>query len=139
MTSIEEALEGSTPLAEKVRALGPFESGKELIETMREVAATLTEEEKVTTLNAHPRIGERPSQLSARSREEQGADSLPELNQMNGEYERRFGFRFVTFVNRRSKTAIVPELRQRLQRTRPEELETGLRAVIDIAEDRLRR
>ena len=139
MISIEEALEGSTPLAVKVRALGPFESGKELIETMRQVAGTLSDAEKVATLNAHPRIGDRPGQMSARSRNEQGDDSAPELDQLNADYERRFGFRFVTFVNRRPKSAIVPELRERLTRRRQEELDAGLRAVIDIAEDRLRR
>ena len=139
MISIEEALEGSTPLAVKVRALGPFESGKALIETMREVAGTLSDAEKVATLNAHPRIGERPSQMSARSRGEQGTDEAPELEQLNADYERRFGFRFVTFVNRRSRSAIVPELRERSKRSRQEELDTGLQAVIDIAEDRLRR
>ncbi|HEY9288588.1 MAG TPA: 2-oxo-4-hydroxy-4-carboxy-5-ureidoimidazoline decarboxylase [Candidatus Dormibacteraeota bacterium] len=139
MISIEEALEGSTPLAVKVRALGPFESGKALIETMREVAGTLSDPEKVATLNAHPRIGERVSQMSARSRSEQGDESAPELDELNADYERRFGFRFVTFVNRRPKSAIVPELRERLTRSRQEELNAGLRAVIDIAEDRLRR
>jgi 2-oxo-4-hydroxy-4-carboxy--5-ureidoimidazoline (OHCU) decarboxylase len=137
--SIEEALEGSTPLAAKVRALGPFESGKELVETMRMVAAKLADDEKVSTLNAHPRIGERPGEMSARSRNEQGSDAAPELEPLNAEYERRFGFRFVTFVNRRPKSAIVPELRERLGRSREDELEAGLQAVIDIAEDRLRR
>ena len=139
MISIEEALEGSTPLAEKVRAFGPFESGKELIEAMREVARTLADSEKVATLNAHPRIGEQPSQMSFRSRNEQGTDTAPELNELNAEYERRFGFRFVTFVNQRPKSAIVPELRERLKRSRHEELDAGLKAVIDIAQDRLRR
>jgi 2-oxo-4-hydroxy-4-carboxy--5-ureidoimidazoline (OHCU) decarboxylase len=137
--SIEEALEGSTPLAVKVSASGPFESGKALIEAMRQVAGTLSDAEKVATLNAHPRIGERRSQMSVRSRKEQGNDSAPELEQLNADYERRFGFRFVTFVNRRPKSAIVPELRERLRRSRQQELAAGLQAVIDIAEDRLRR
>lgn len=139
VTSIEEALEGSTPLAVKVRARGPFESGKELIETMRDVGRTLTDAEKVATLNAHPRIGERASQMSVRSRNEQGSDAAPELDALNAAYERRFGFRFVTFVNRRPKAAIVPELRERLTHSRHQELDAGLQAVIDIAEDRLRR
>ena len=63
---------------------------------------------------------------------------MPELDRLNAEYERRFGFRFVVFVNRRPKAEIVEELRQRLRRSREEELEDGLRAIVDIAEDRLR-
>ena len=138
MTTIEEALEGSTPLAEKVRAGGPYHSTDDVIARMRGMLPTLTESEKVATLNAHPRIGENAGRLSARSLQEQGSDAQPELDRLNAEYERRFGFRFVVFVNRRPKAEIVEELRQRLRRSREEELEDGLRAIVDIAEDRLR-
>src|SRR5438132_537356 len=105
MLTIEEALEGSTPLARKVAAGGPFASSFELVERMRAIIPTLTEEEKIATLNAHPRIGEDPRRLSAHSLKEQGADPLPELELLNAEYERRFGFRFVLFVNHRPKFA----------------------------------
>jgi len=138
MTTIEEALEGSTPLAEKVRAGGPYDSTDDVIARMRAMLTTLTESEKVATLNAHPRIGERPGRLSARSLQEQGNDALPELDRLNAEYERRFGVRFVVFVIRRPKAEIVEVLRQRLRRSREQELEDGLRAIVDIAEDRFR-
>ena len=138
MTTIEEALEGTTPLAQKLRTRGPYRSAAELIAQMRAALPALTEEEKVETLNAHPRIGEDPRRLSARSLQEQGADTLPELERLNAEYERRFGFRFVVFVNRRPKSQIVEVFRRRLGRSRAEEMEEGLQAIVDIAEDRLR-
>ena len=138
MTTIEEALEGSTPLAQKVRAGGPYDSAAGLIAQMRAVLPALTEEEKLATLNAHPRIGDDPRRLSARSLDEQGADQLPELRRLNARYERRFGFRFVVFVNHRPKAEIVKVLQDRLGRTREQEMEEGLRAIVDIAEDRLR-
>jgi len=137
MTTIEEALEGSTPLATRVRAGGPYRSAKELVDLMRAVLPTLSEEEKVATLNAHPRIGEDPRRLSARSLNEQGKETLPELERLNSEYERRFGFRFVVFVNRRPKGEIVEVLRRRLRRSRQQEMEEGLQAIVDIAADRL--
>jgi 2-oxo-4-hydroxy-4-carboxy--5-ureidoimidazoline (OHCU) decarboxylase len=40
------------------------------------------------------------------------------------------------FVNRRPKTAILPILRERLRRTRGEELETALSELVAIARDR---
>ena len=138
MTTIEEALEGSTPLAEKVRAGGPYQSTAEVVARMRAVLPTLSEAERVATLNAHPRIGEDPARLSARSLGEQGDDALPELERLNAEYERRFGFRFVVYVNRRPKRVILEVLRRRLHRSRQEEMDEGLRAIVDIAEDRLR-
>ncbi len=59
-----------------------------------------------------------------------------ELAELNRLYEERFGFRFVVFVNRRARREIVPILRERLERTREEELETGVDELVQIALDR---
>ena len=136
---VSELFEGSTPLAERLAALGPFDSPAALIAAARRLQDTLGEEERIATVNAHPRIGERPERLSASSLREQGAGVLEELDNLNDEYERRFGFRFVVFVNRRPKAEILEVLRMRLGNDRDQELRTGLRAVVDIAEDRLQR
>jgi OHCU decarboxylase len=100
----------------------------------REVARSLTVEEKAEALAAHPRIGER-------SPEQHGDDPavLAELAERNREYEQRFGFRFVVFVDGRSRAEILPVLRERLRNTREQELETGLDELCAIAEDRWRR
>ena len=109
--------------------------------TADEVIAELNEDEKLEALNAHPAIGAK--NLSARSAAEQGGDddpeTLAELERLNAEYEERFGFRFVVFVNRRPKSEIVPILRDRLERTRDEELDTAVQELVAIAEDRWRR
>jgi len=102
----------------------------------RDVAATLSDDEKKEVLDAHPAIGAK--KLSARSAAEQGADVVPELDQLNQAYEEKFGFRFVVFVNRRSRSELVPILRERLARTRAEELATALDELVAIAEDRWR-
>jgi 2-oxo-4-hydroxy-4-carboxy-5-ureidoimidazoline decarboxylase len=108
----------------------------------REVLAALPEDERVETLAHHPRIGERL--LSGRSAVEQGEPALEdpevlaELAELNAAYEARFGFRFVVFVNRRPRAEIVPVLRERLERTRAEELETGCDELVAIAVDRWR-
>ena len=96
-----------------------------------EVALSLPEADQVAALATHPRIGE-PSE------EQRGAepDVLEELARLNEEYERRFGFEFVVFVNGRTRAQLLPVLRERLERTREEELETGLRALCAIARDR---
>ena len=88
-------------------------------------------------LDAHPAIG--AARLSARSAAEQGTDDAPELEELNRAYEARFGFRFVVFVNRRPKHELVPILRDRLERTREEELSTALDELVSIARDRWRR
>jgi 2-oxo-4-hydroxy-4-carboxy--5-ureidoimidazoline (OHCU) decarboxylase len=106
----------------------------------REVAAKLSGEEQKELLDAHPPIGGRPS--SERSAREQGSDDDPavlaELAELNSAYEEKFGFRFVVFVNRRPRREIVPILKERLQRTRDEELATGVDELVQIAVDRWR-
>ena len=103
----------------------------------------MSDPEKVGVLDAHPRIGADRASLSPSSYAEQGgaADAATgaELARLNDDYERRFGFRFVVFVDGRSKSAIVPILRQRLARSREEELATGLAEFLAISRDRLER
>jgi 2-oxo-4-hydroxy-4-carboxy--5-ureidoimidazoline (OHCU) decarboxylase len=111
------------------------------LEAAPEVIAELSEYEKLEALNAHPAIGSRD--LSERSAEEQGTDADPviltELSYLNQVYEEKFGFRFVVFVDRRPKAEILEVLRERLERSREEELETALEQLVAIARDRWQR
>jgi 2-oxo-4-hydroxy-4-carboxy--5-ureidoimidazoline (OHCU) decarboxylase len=135
-TQLAELFEGDTAL---VRRLAEQEDP---LSRARDVIASLSEEEKLEALNAHPAIGARGG-LSARSAAEQGEDTDPEvladLARLNREYEQRFGFRFVVFVNRRPKAEILEVLRSRIARTRAEELDTAVEELVAIAEDRWRR
>ena len=132
---LAELFEGRTRLVEKLAAL------EDPLGSAQAVVGELSEEEKLEALNAHPAIGAR--RLSARSAAEQGSDDTPEtlaeLERLNIEYEERFGFRFVVFVNRRPKSEIVPILRERLERSREQELDTAVKELVAIAEDRWRR
>lgn len=62
---------------------------------------------------------------------------LKELARLNAAYEQRLGFKFVVFVNGRSRAALLPILRQRMERARELELATGLDEMMAIARDRL--
>jgi 2-oxo-4-hydroxy-4-carboxy--5-ureidoimidazoline (OHCU) decarboxylase len=131
---LAELFEGDTALVRKLA------EREDPLSSARDVIRELTEEEKLEAVNAHPAIGARA--LSPRSAAEQGADADPailtELAYQNQIYEEKFGFRFVVFVNRRPKSEILDVLRERLQRTREEELETALEELVAIAEDRWR-
>lgn len=114
-----------------------------IITKARGALDAMTEEQRIAVLDAHPRIGADAASLSLHSRREQGdaADeaTLRELERLNGEYERKFGFRFVVFVAGRTQQEIVPVLRERLGNTREAELKTGLDEFLAIARDRLGR
>jgi 2-oxo-4-hydroxy-4-carboxy--5-ureidoimidazoline (OHCU) decarboxylase len=129
---LDALFEGHTRLTEELaRREDPLGQARAVLEE-------LPEEARIEALNTHPRIGE--SGGSARSGEEQGSDDDPALlaalRHLNKAYEDKFGFRFVVFVNRRPRGEIVSVLRDRLQRTRAEELGTGLDELVAIALDR---
>jgi 2-oxo-4-hydroxy-4-carboxy--5-ureidoimidazoline (OHCU) decarboxylase len=131
---LAELFEGRTRLVELLA-----ERDDPLGEAVHELLVTICHEDKLAALNAHPAIGQRAG-LSARSASEQGSDADPavldELERLNAAYEDRFGFRFVVFVNRRSKAEILEVLRERIENTPEEELDTSCRELVAIARDR---
>jgi 2-oxo-4-hydroxy-4-carboxy--5-ureidoimidazoline (OHCU) decarboxylase len=133
---LAELFEGRTALVEQLAAV------ENPLGRARAIAARLSPEQQKEVLDAHPRIGARRG-LSTRSAAEQGSDDDPqvlqELDLLNGEYEAQFGFRFVVFVNRRPRREILPVLRERLERTREQELATGVDELVQIAIDRWQR
>ena len=137
--------EHAGPLLERLRAAEPFVSGAAMLARARDILHDLSETDQIAVINAHPRIGERPDKVSALSFKEQGYDRdatppevLRRLATLNEEYEQKFGFRFVVFVNRRSQEAIVPILEARLRGSRDDECRTALHEILAIAEDRLK-
>ena len=129
---LAELFEGHTRFVDRLAALD------DPLGQARAVAATRPDDEKKEILDAHPAIGGRPT--SARSAREQGTDDDPavlaELAGLNEAYEKRFGFRFVVFVDGRPRREIVPVLRERLARTPEEELTTGVDELVRIANAR---
>ena len=130
-------------LAQRVAArIGADAAANEIVAAARAELARMSEAERIAVLDAHPRIGADPATLSAASRREQAAGDDPatlrDLATLNEEYERRFGFRFVVWVNGRSRSALIPVLRSRLRYDRERELATGIAEFLAIAADRLR-
>ena len=130
---LADLFEGRTTLVERLADI------EDPLGRAGDVLVTLTEEDKVEALAAHPAIGQR-SGLSERSAAEQGSDADPailaELAYLNQVYEEKFGFRFVVFVNGRPKAEILEVLRGRIANTPEEELDTGCREFVAIAKDR---
>jgi 2-oxo-4-hydroxy-4-carboxy--5-ureidoimidazoline (OHCU) decarboxylase len=129
---LAELFEGRTRLVELLA------EREDPLSSAEKVLGELTEQEQRQALNTHPAIGART--LSKRSATEQGSGGHPavltELTYLNQVYEEKCGFRFVVFVDGRPKSEILEILQHRLERTREEELETGLRELVAIARDR---
>jgi 2-oxo-4-hydroxy-4-carboxy--5-ureidoimidazoline (OHCU) decarboxylase len=111
--------------------------------------------EQVELVDAHPRLGAPPSELSAASFGEQGYATqvssawdpagrpereriAAELGRLNDAYEARFGFRYCVFVAGRSRAELLPGFEAALTAEPADELRRALTDVIRIAEDRYR-
>lgn len=125
-------------------AAEPVESWSGLLDRAERIALTMPEDEQLELLDAHPRIGARPAGVSPMSFREQGYDRDPgtaelqtRLDKLNADYEQRFGFRFVIFVNGRSRADIADVMEGRLGAGREEEKRRALTDVLAIARRRL--
>jgi 2-oxo-4-hydroxy-4-carboxy--5-ureidoimidazoline (OHCU) decarboxylase len=101
----------------------------------------MPEDEQLELIDAHPRLGAPPASVSAASFREQGYDrettaAIAELDRLNDEYERRFGFRYCVFVNGRSRPELVPVLERALDADREGEIRRAVGEVVAIARDR---
>jgi 2-oxo-4-hydroxy-4-carboxy-5-ureidoimidazoline decarboxylase len=151
VSALRPLFEAADPLADALFAARPFRSYLDLLDRSADLLARLSEAEQIEVLNAHPRIGANPADVSKSSYREQGyeresavahdelARTYAELERLNTAYEDKFGFRFVVFVNGRSKSEILDVLRQRLHGTPDDERRTALREMLAIARDRLGR
>ncbi|KAJ1649280.1 hypothetical protein IWQ61_009582 [Dispira simplex] len=145
----------STPeLSTRLYLQRPFASYNALVQQAQSILRTgLTEAEQVDVINAHPRLGEIPAKLSVLSRAEQqggiGTNTSTQTSPANSEvehrlaelnqaYEAKYGFRFLVFVNGRSREELVPLLEDRLTHsTRDREIDAALTDTIRIARSRL--
>ncbi|HUG47771.1 MAG TPA: 2-oxo-4-hydroxy-4-carboxy-5-ureidoimidazoline decarboxylase [Candidatus Limnocylindria bacterium] len=144
VTALEPLFERAPRFLARLADERPFESYGALLDRAREVALAMPEDEQIALIDSHPHIGAAPATVSAASFHEQGYDRDPgtadlqaRLDGLNQAYERRFGFRFVTFVAGRPRSEIARIMEAHLDATRDEEKQRALSDVFAIAHDRL--
>jgi len=143
--TLDQLFEGAPRFVDRLMEFDPPpDSWDDLFYQAEWTALTMPEDEQIALLDAHPRIGAAPATVSALSYREQGydrdsgtAELQARLDKLNDAYERRFGFRFVVFVNGRSRAEIADVMESHLNEDRVTEKGCGLRDVIAIARARL--
>ena len=106
---------------------------------------SLTDQEWLEAMKAHPRIGERGGDAPASSTREQSramegsTATLTALAAENRQYEDRFGHVFLIFASGRTAGEILAELRRRMKNDPAAELEEAKGELRKIALLRLRR
>ncbi|OED35208.1 OHCU decarboxylase [Chromatiales bacterium (ex Bugula neritina AB1)] len=107
-----------------------------------------TREQKMDLLCAHPELAGKAAtegSLTAESTEEQSrarldlcsAEEFEQFHQLNSAYNEKFSFPFIMAVRNSSRTEILQAFEARLQNSEPQEFETALEQVHQIARLRL--
>jgi 2-oxo-4-hydroxy-4-carboxy-5-ureidoimidazoline decarboxylase len=110
-----------------------------------EAMDSLTDQEWLDAMKAHPRIGERGGDAPASSEREQSramqspASTLTRLASENRLYEERFGHVFLIAAGGRSGEEILAELQRRMRNDPAIELDEAKRELRKIARLRLER
>eukprot|EP01121_Diplochlamys_sp_Union-15-3_P020589 TRINITY_DN8054_c0_g1_i1.p1 TRINITY_DN8054_c0_g1~~TRINITY_DN8054_c0_g1_i1.p1 ORF type:complete len:182 (+),score=27.20 TRINITY_DN8054_c0_g1_i1:30-575(+) len=120
---VNTLFETTIALSQRLYNQKPFESYHRLIDAVEKEVEKMNFDEVIDLVNAHPRIGEARNKVSKLSFIEQGYNKqqdepehvYKDLADLNNQYERKFGFKFVIFVNGRKKADIIPIIKQRLQ------------------------
>ena len=148
--ALKPLFESSAPIALQMVGVR-FASWDAVLAAASLIMGDLGLEQRLELLRGHARLGENPEALKTISQvsfaEQQvpsgdvrtDADVRRTLLELGQAYEQHFGFPFVEFVAGRPLIEIIPVLEVRLHNPPDVELAAALRAVADIAADRLAR
>lgn len=136
--------EHSPWIAEKAWEGSPFPSLEVLFQTMVTIVQNAEKSQQLVLLRAHPDLGTR-LKISEASQKEQAGAGLDKLSKaefeefvsLNQKYTEKFSFPFILAVKGHTKDTILNRLRERLDFTYEEELDTALHEVYKIARFRL--
>jgi len=145
---LDGIFEHSPWVAEHAAPLRPFANRLALQEALAHCALNAAQDLQLSLLRAHPELAGRAAirgELTADSTREQSGAGLtacsPEefsrLQQLNADYNARFGFPFIIAVKGHNRASILAAFEQRLHHSVEAELRTALHEVGRIAAFRL--
>jgi len=140
--------EHSPWVAEAVLAQRPFLSVHDLHAAMAHAVRTADEGARLTLIRAHPELAGKAAvrgELTAEStREQSGAglnqcspEEFAELQRLNAEYNKKFGFPFIIAVRGHDRQSIIRHFTQRLTSDRVTEMQECIEQIVRIGGFRL--
>lgn len=132
----------STAWVEAMLAGRPYRSVDEVLATAAASFDGMEEGDWLEAFASHPRIGDRGDEVSAREQAgtaDAAGETLAELEQVNRDYEERFGFTYIVYATGKTAEEMLVIARERLGNTGEEELAIAADQQKRITDTRLRR
>jgi allantoicase len=133
---------GAGRWVEAMAAARPFTGVGAVLDTATAVFSGLVEPDWLEAFGAHPRIGDKGDQVSAREQSRvPGAPTevLTDLARVNQRYEERFGFTYIVYASGKSAEEMLELAQRRLGNQRDEEIQIAAGQQRAITETRLLR
>jgi 2-oxo-4-hydroxy-4-carboxy-5-ureidoimidazoline decarboxylase len=144
VTVLGDIFEDTPAIAQKAWNRKPFQSIDDLHQSMVDVVKSLTKEEQLALIKAHPDLGSKAKMAEASVQEQAGVgldrltpDEYNRIHSLNQAYKDKFGFPFIVAVKNHTQASIFDEFIRRLQNSPPIEQQQALSEIFAIAKFRL--
>ena len=148
VAALSGVFEHSPWVPQRVAALRPFSSARELLGALCAAVDRATPEEQMALIRAHPELAGRAAirgELTQQSeREQRGAglaacspEEFAHLHALNAQYRARFGFPFILAVRGHTRDSVIAALEARTHNTLERERAVALEQIDRIAALRL--
>ncbi|MFM7470567.1 MAG: 2-oxo-4-hydroxy-4-carboxy-5-ureidoimidazoline decarboxylase [Nodosilinea sp.] len=146
ITALGPTFEQTPEIAAQVWNYRPFTNLEELHHHLVKVLRSLSRDQQLTLIRAHPDLGARVAMADASVREQNQAGlthlsptAYHQLQDLNRIYQKNFGFPFILAVAGHSQESVVANIKQRITNSVEVEFNQALKEIENIAHLRLQR
>jgi 2-oxo-4-hydroxy-4-carboxy-5-ureidoimidazoline decarboxylase len=144
VAALGTVFEDTPEIARQAWSDRPFQDVADLHQKMVQVVNTMSSDEQLALIKAHPDLGSRAKMAEASVQEQAGVgldrlspDEYQRFQSLNQAYQTKFGFPFIIAVKNHTKTSILNAFEQRLQNSTEAEKHQALSEIAQIARFRL--
>lgn len=142
--ALGEIFEQTPTIASQAWEQRPFKDVDDLHQKMLAVVNSMSDEQKLALICAHPDLGSKARMAEASVQEQAGAgldrltpEEYDRFHRLNEQYKSQFGFPFIIAVKNHTKTSILEAFETRLHHSQPDEMRQAIAEISQIARFRL--
>lgn len=142
--ALGEIFEQTPTIAAQAWEKRPFESVDALHQKMVAIVQSMTPEEQLALICAHPDLGSKAKMAEASVQEQAGAgldrltpEEYDRFHTLNERYKSQFGFPFIIAVKNHTKSSILEAFETRLEHSQTTEMQQAIAEISQIAYFRL--
>ncbi|WP_421658000.1 2-oxo-4-hydroxy-4-carboxy-5-ureidoimidazoline decarboxylase [Leptothermofonsia sp. ETS-13] len=142
--AVGAVFEDTPAIAQQAWNSRPFANITDLHQKMVVVLSSMSREEQLALIRAHPDLGSRAKMAEASVKEQAGVgldrltlEEFERFHALNQAYKDQFGFPFIVAVKNHTKASILEAFEHRLQNPVKVEMETAIAEIAEIARFRL--